>query len=385
MKLYSMFNNVLHDKEIVQLLKEIYKEDVEISSPEEADVLLFVRKGKFCGDDDPLIAYIPEKPAVFIVGTAGKQDPEGEALAKKAEELGISEILVCPEGSSSISFDVVVEAVKKTVEEAKLRKITLAWESTGKENIPSDLFQFNETKDLESLDDQEEISEKEAFIEEVLFVPKEENNSSALDVFFSSYDYHVLVIGAKGGVGCSTICAALNAAFTEFGSYHLEVGGRGDGYLYYGETLEEATKESYGHVANSYASGFPQEGKVLLVDLNSDDAPVEKIFELAQDPVVIMVADPSMLSFDGVRMWREQNWPMNILILNKMIYGIGLPPEVYSGELDIENIVSLPGGSDEERALGNAQREHNLPLAISEEYDANIGEIVARIREILKF
>jgi len=138
-------------------------------------------------------------------------------------------------------------------------------------------------------------------------------------------------------------------------------------------------------VTNSYASGFPKKGKILLVDMNSDDAPIEKIFELAQDPVVIMVADSSMFSFDGVRMWREQNWPMDILILNKMIYGIGLPPEVYSGELGIENVISLPGGSDEERALNNIQREHKLPLAISEEYDAGIGEIAARIREILKF
>ncbi|RJO62780.1 MAG: hypothetical protein C4542_02130 [Dehalococcoidia bacterium] len=196
-------------------------------------------------------------------------------------------------------------------------------------------------------------------------------------------EHVVLVVRAKGGVGASTICASLAASMSDYGALHLEVGKEPGGYIYYGSSPESAAKRDYVFCDSlgQLAECKEEEKKIVIID-TGEGAPIGDV--LSRASCVIMVTDTSVMAFERARSWVESGWPLHVLVVNRMLYGVGLSPEVYAGELGVKRVIGVIGGSEEEVALNSAQRENNPPVGISVEYDTSVSELSNAVCEILK-
>ena len=75
---------------------------------------------------------------------------------------------------------------------------------------------------------------------------------------------------------------------------------------------------------------------------------------------------------------------MDTLVVNKVLYGSGYPPEVYIRELNINDVIGIPGGNEEKVAIQIAQRKGILPFGRSVELDDAVKALVGRILTIVK-
>lgn len=194
---------------------------------------------------------------------------------------------------------------------------------------------------------------------------------------------HVCALfGVKGGVGTSTVAAALASLLQEHGAVHFELADTPGAWHYYGRSPEEALRTGR-YVALGWGSG-PAGAGVLLADV-SRDAPVwEASAALLRAGCRVMVADPS-----GVSLWLTDEYVRagavpDVLVISRTVPGIGYGAEVYAGEFEkygVGRVVSFPAA---EKAVLTAQRRGIGPCGMDAELDAAAGELAAAVLAVLQ-
>ena len=342
---------------------------------------------------DELEAVLSVKTPVIVI--IGETDRKGKEVYEKAKEAGIPSecmlfvknkavvddkgTIISPAVSGrGIGIKAIVEAAAKAAREDLYPEPVLwtasedepVWEmeSEGCVSVPeiSDT-DVNAPSDIDMLEQNNTA---------------QEGGNPILAEFLGTAKHIVPVIGAKGGVGVSTICASLTEAFAEYDALHLEAGQSPGGYIYYATDPEQAAQSNYAFCGPHAAYGKPRERKIAFVDVED-----ERILEEAmmQAGCVVVVTETSRMGLEAVRAWIKKDRPLSVLVVNKILYGVGLSPEVYAGELGLKRVIGIAGGSEEEIAINRAQAEHRPPAAVSVEYDTTVGELAAVIREILEF
>lgn len=185
--------------------------------------------------------------------------------------------------------------------------------------------------------------------------------------------------GLKGGVGTSTVVAAVSRVLLEHGAVHFELSFEPAAWCYYGKSVGEA--EGAGKYF-SLRSKVPSEVPVLLVDAGIG-APLEEIsLAFSFSDSVVMVIDRSEISFSLAKKYLEAGVVPDVLVVCRTFPGLGNGAEVYQGEFGkygIRAVIGVPGSVDEERAVISAQRRGVSPCGQSAELDAAAGEIAAAI------
>lgn len=201
----------------------------------------------------------------------------------------------------------------------------------------------------------------------------------------------ISVMGIKGGVGATTISAALTSLMDD--SLHYEFSLNPSGYLYYGKTLEDAiSTQKYDFYSDE--KSIETDKKNIVMDIPHKNlltltysknilnvAMVEKLAYMQSD-CFIVVADNSFLSFKKVSEWLEKYKRIDILLINKVMPDIGLSSEVYKGQLGLENVIDIPGTPDEEKAINLAQKNNESPVKGNDSFYLACMETVKKIGQI---
>jgi len=330
-------------------------------------------------------------PVVVIIG---EMDPKGRKVYEKAKEAGIP-----PECMLYVKNGAVVdERGEKILSAVSGRGIGIkaiveaAARAASGDMYPEPVF-WKASDDKPVWEKQNEISGNMGVpnVPDINISKQDEEGQndcaqkSILAEHLGLAEHVVPVIGAKGGVGVSTVCASLTDVFDGYGGVlHLEAGQSPGGYIYYAGDPEQAAQSNYAYCGSgSQTYGKPGNRKIVFVDVAGDERKLEEA--MMQAGCVVVVTDTSIMGMEAVKAWVKKERPLSILVVNKILYGVGLSPEVYAGELGLKRVVGIAGGSEEEIAISQAQSEHRLPAKVSAEYDAAIGELAARIREVLGF
>ncbi len=188
-----------------------------------------------------------------------------------------------------------------------------------------------------------------------------------------------MFFGVKGGVGTSTVVAAVEKVLLEHGAVHFELSVEPRAWCYYGKSIAEAEGSGKYH---SLRSSISNEVPVLLVDAGTD-APLEEIsLAISFSDCVAMVIDRSEISFSLAKKYLEAGVVPDVLVVCRTFPGLGSSVEVCQGEFGeykIGAIIGIPGSVDEERAVIFAQRRGVSPCGQSAELDAAAGEIAAAV------
>jgi hypothetical protein len=75
----------------------------------------------------------------------------------------------------------------------------------------------------------------------------------------------------------------------------------------------------------------------------------------------IVVADNSLMSFKKIQEWLEKKKRLDILVINRVLPDVGLVSSIYEGQLGLPDIIEIPGGEDEQKAVNLAQNDHITP------------------------
>ncbi|MGF7396204.1 hypothetical protein PQ692_10105 [Thermoanaerobacterium thermosaccharolyticum] len=201
----------------------------------------------------------------------------------------------------------------------------------------------------------------------------------------------ISVMGIKGGVGTTTISAALASLIDD--SFHYEFSLNPSGYMYYGKTLEDAVNtQKYDFYSDE--KSIETDKKNIVIDVPHKNlltlaysknilnvAIVEKLAYMQPD-CFIVVADNSFLSFRKVSEWLEKYKRIDVLLINKVIPDVGLSSEVYKGQLGLENVMDIPGTPDEEKAINLAQKNNESPVKKNDSFYLACMETVKKIGQI---
>jgi len=190
------------------------------------------------------------------------------------------------------------------------------------------------------------------------------------------------LFGVKGGVGTSTVTAALAALLREHGAVHFELADAPGAWHYHGKSPEEALR------TGKYAAlrwGNPPAGAgVLLADI-SRDAPVwEASAAVYRADCRVMVADTSGVSLWLVGEYAKAGAVPDVLVVNRATPGTGYGAEVFAAELEkagVGRVISFPAA---EKPVLTAQRRGIDPCGLDAEFDAAAGELAAAVLSVLQ-
>jgi len=328
-------------------------------------------------------------PVIVVIG---ETDPKGRQVCGKAKEAGIP-----PECMLYVKNGAVVDERGEKIFSAVSGRgigikaiVEAAARAARGDMYPEPVF-WKASDDQPVWEKQDEVPNNTAVLDfpDIDLSKQEGRNSCPQKSILAEYlclaEHVVPVIGAKGGVGASTVSSSLTGVFDGYGDVlHLEAGQSPGGYIYYAGDPEQAAQSNYAYCGSgSQEYGKPGKRKIIFVDVAGDERKLEEA--MMQAGCVVVVTDTSIMGMEAVKAWIKKDRPLSILVVNKILYGVGLSPEVYAGELGLKRVVGIAGGSEEEIAISRAQFEHKLPAEVSAEYDAAIGELAAEIREVLGF
>jgi hypothetical protein len=187
-----------------------------------------------------------------------------------------------------------------------------------------------------------------------------------LEQQMSLADKVVMVFGIRPGVGVSTVSAGLAGIFQDRDSLYAEISDSPIGYTFFGKTLSEAVKNGRYTYCGSNSETEPKKCGVLVVEVGIKDA-AANLYDQAD--CVVVVTDGTPPAFERTGNWIKGGWRTDVLVVNKVVSGAGFPPEVYTGEYGVSNILGIPGGPEEEAAIHTAQTEGRLPCGYSVDLD----------------
>jgi hypothetical protein len=200
--------------------------------------------------------------------------------------------------------------------------------------------------------------------------------------FVEQAKHIVAVFGVKSGVGASMVAACLTGRMTEQNSLYLEVAPNASGFTYYGRSPAEAAQSGkYAFCDKDALIGSLRPVTVLVADVCFPEA-LDLVYQKAS--YVVVVTDGSTLGFEKTKNWINGGWRVDSLVVNKVLYGSGYPPEVYIREFNIPDVIGIPGGNEEKVAIHVAQRKGYLPFGKSSDLDDAIKTLVNRILASLK-
>lgn len=202
--------------------------------------------------------------------------------------------------------------------------------------------------------------------------------------YFDAARHLVVVFGARGNVGASTVAACLAGVLEDYDSLYLEVTSSPTGYRYFAPDLAGALRTGRYAFAGTGGSPDPQPRPcgVLVADIAaSEEAAADAAYRRAG--CVVLVTDGSPVSFERVGSWVRGGWRLDVLVVNRVLPGAGYPPEVYAGEYGLQRVVGIPGGFEEEAAVNAALQGGALPLGRSPDFDAAVGYLARAVLEVL--
>ena len=205
---------------------------------------------------------------------------------------------------------------------------------------------------------------------------------SPLYAFFDATESLVAIFSAKSGVGATTVAACLSGALADYNSLHLEIASSSSGYVYYGDSLSQALSSGqYAFFDGNKLNGDVRQTDILVADVSTPEA-ADIIYDQAR--CVVVVTDGSPIAFRKVQNWIKNGYRLDILVVNRVTPGAGYPPEVYAGEFNLEHVVGIPGGPNEEATLNQAQHNGTLPLGESVNLDTAVNELATIVLKVIK-
>ena len=395
MRIYATFDNRQMEVALVRALARLEREAEYTDVPDEADVLVLATKGKGFGRDDISALLELRKKKVLVTDGGGEADEvvrpalEGGKLKVRLSDIAAAVARAVPP-DFVIEDDTGEEGFEIEDDEPDRRPPYV--QAAGIVVQPDDdrggALSLKERLAKVIKKDREEAGKK--LCRAVPPGGSADGNPPApslVDFCLSQAEYVCALLGVKGGVGVSTVAAALNEIFKDYGSLHLEASGAPSGYVYYGATAEEAVNSGrYAHVGAAGRLGTPRPARLLLADVaQSAPQPVADLF-LRRSSCTVLVADREEVTFQMTRGCLETLRP-DILVVTQTFPGLGNGQEVYEGEygqeFGLKAVVGVPGSLDDEHAIMYAQRKHLAPCGRSVDLDRAAGEIAAAVRSVL--
>lgn len=346
-----------------------------------------------------------------VVVIAGSFDPVGEAIAKEAKVCGVPDecLLFVNNGKITDALgNVIDDALRGTgigvtaavsyashIAQKELLPERSLWDGTSNTAVEAHdapLWGGGPDKEEQTLAAAEapavgkEAEDGQTSAEQSQSQPSaaEAAQAAPWNTYLERADKVVAVFGVKSGVGVSTIAACLSGILDDHGSLYLEVSPSAVGYVYFGSALDDAVKTGkYAYCAEKAGYGEPPNKKVpiLIADATIPGA-MDAVYERAD--CVVVVTDGSPVAFGKVEKWVKGGWRVDALVVNRVVPGTGYPPEVYAGEFNLERVIGIPGGPEEETAINLAQRNAVLPLGKSVDFDAAIGDLAETVLNLIE-
>lgn len=348
-------------------------------------------------------------PVIVVVGSL---DPVGEALAREARACGVpGECLLFVSGGKVVDAlgNPVGDALRGTgigvmvavshashVAQKELVPEPSLWDGEGvseiadaalwggglSERSESAVITPEELADVQADAAQEEREEADQ-TPLPLQTATEPERPAPWNAYLDRADKVVAVFGVKSGVGVSTIAACLSGILGDHGSLYLEVSPSAVGYVYFGSALDGAVKTGkYAYCAEKAGYGEPPKNVPILIADATIPGAMDAVYERAD--CVVVVTDGSPVAFGKVEKWVKGGWRVDVLVVNRVVPGTGYPPEVYAGEFNLERVIGIPGGPEEETAINLAQRNAVLPLGKSVDFDAAIGDLAETVLNLIE-
>lgn len=324
-RLFATFNNKLVEKALANKLPGV----LFTNDPDGADAAFLVAKSGGIGVSEvQRYFYLTKRVPVVLLLSAS--DPDAAILKEEAARAGVLEVIVA-EGNRFPAGQ-AVEAVKRLAA----------------------VFNFMELPKPKILE------------------------------FLESADHICTFFGVKGGVGTSTVAAAVAEVLKEHGVLHLELADAPAAWCYYGRTLEEA--ERGGRYCWLREGISAPRCRVLLADIGNCPPAEAVSLSLSFSKCRALVADGSEMSFRAVRRFLKAGAVPDVLVVSRVIVGVGNSAEMYGGEFESFGfkVLGVPGSVDVEKAVATAQRRGISPCGLNAELDAAAGEIGAAVREKLR-
>jgi hypothetical protein len=348
-RLFSTLNNKAVEKALAERLPGV----LFTGDPDSADAAFLVAKSGSVGVPE-VQRYFSLAGKVPVALLLSASDPDAAVLKEEAARAGVSEVIVA-EGNRFPAGQ-VVEAVKRLADASRRDTVIVS---------------------------EQAVPERDSSKETCASPPGVELPKPKILEFLESAEHVCAFFGAKGGVGTSTAVAAAVDVLKEYGTLHLELADAPAAWCYYGKTFEEA--ERSGRYRWLWDGVSVPRCRVLLVDIGNCPPAEAVSLSLAFSKCRVLVADGSEMSFKAVRRLLEAGAVPDILVVSRVVVGVGNGAEMYAGEFEsfVFEVVGLPGSVDVEKAVVTAQRRGIFPCGLNAELDAAAGEIGAAIREKL--
>jgi hypothetical protein len=318
---------------------------------------------------------------VPVVVVAGSRDGEGSVLLREAALCGIPpECVLLVEGGKivdasgrvvgdalrgrGIGITVAVRAAREALEKGLVPEPAV-WEESGAE----------EPAVWESV--AKENGEKNERVVE------EDGIKHPIEDYFDAARHAVAVFGIKPNVGASTVAACLAGVLDDYDPLYLEAAPSLAGYRYFALDVESAVRTGkYAPLSRGGASGAPRPCGVLVAEVSASEGEAADI-AYRRAGCRVLVTDGSPVSFERVGAWVKGGGKFDVLVVNRVLPGAGYPPEVYTGEYNLERVFGIPGGFEEEAAVNAALQSGTLPLGRSPDFDNAVGYFARAVLEVL--
>lgn len=262
----------------------------------------------------------------------------------------------------------VVELAEQAIKRRLIPEIPV-WEMNGEEP--------EEEPSIYEADEEEKQDTPEIAVPDATQNPKTSPLAGWLERQISLADKVVMVFGIRPGVGASTIAAGLAGVLADNDSLYAEISDSLIGYTFFGASVDEAVNSGrYTYCGSRGAVIEPKKCGILIAEVGLKDA-ASILYDRAD--FVAVVTDGTPPAFQRIGAWVNGGWRTDVLVVNKVFSGAGFPPEVYTGEYGLENVLGVPGGPEEEIALHTAQTQGILPFGHSVDFDTaftKLGETV---------
>ncbi len=261
---------------------------------------------------------------------------------------------------TGISARVVVELAEQAIKEHLVPEMPV-WET-------SDRKVTEEEPAIYETEVQESKRQPETAVQSTTPTP---NATSSLKQWLEQQmalaDKVVMVFGIRPGVGASTVAAGLTGVLADNEPLYAEISDSLIGYTFFGTSADDAAKSGrYTYCGSRGTVVEPKKCGVLVVEIGLKDA-ASILYDKAD--LVVVVTDGTPPAFQRTGTWINGGWRTDVLVVNKVFSGAGFPPEVYTGEYNLENVLGIPGGPEEEIALHTAQTQGILPFGYSVDLD----------------
>jgi hypothetical protein len=256
MQIYATFGNQKMEAALARAMENMGREIKYVSAPDEADVLLLVTKGKDFGHSDIDILGLQEsqKKKVLVTDGNGAADEvvrpvlEGGRLKIRMSDIAAAVARLAPPEfvieDDAGAFEIVEDDGKSNrwSEDSCSALPLIEKDSADEGALPPgapDAFPPEERPGATSLKerlaavikkDRAAASKKPCnTCPPVTRTNENHAGLPAVESFLTQAVHTCVFVGVKGGVGVSTLVAALNEIFKDYGSLHLEVGSTPSG------------------------------------------------------------------------------------------------------------------------------------------------------------